>query len=78
MNEKQQLLFETLQGFKYDPEAFILYVFPWGVKGTPLEKYPSTSSMADENVCRYSTTFSKRSGVKETLTHVSSFLLQYQ
>ncbi|MCU7888870.1 MAG: terminase [Candidatus Thiodiazotropha sp. (ex Lucinoma aequizonata)] len=40
MNEKQQLLFETLQGFKYDPEAFVLYVFPWGVKGTPLEKYP--------------------------------------
>jgi len=22
-----------------DPEAFVLFVFPWGQKGTPLEKF---------------------------------------
>lgn len=40
MNEKEQQLFEKVQGFKYDPVGFVLFAFPWGKKGTPLEKYP--------------------------------------
>lgn len=34
---EQELITELLQ-FKYDPEGFARYAFPWGVKGTPLEK----------------------------------------
>jgi len=36
-SKEQQLITDLLQ-FKYDPEAYALYAFPWGVKGTPLEK----------------------------------------
>ncbi len=35
---KEQQLIEKLLEFKYDPLGFVLYAFPWGVKGTPLEK----------------------------------------
>jgi hypothetical protein len=34
---EQALIVDLLQ-FKYDPEGFVRYAFPWGVKGTPLEK----------------------------------------
>jgi hypothetical protein len=36
--DKEQALITELLQFKYDPEAFARYAFPWGVKGTPLEK----------------------------------------
>lgn len=39
MDKNEQLLFETIQGFKYDPVGFVNFAFPWGVKGTPLERY---------------------------------------
>ena len=35
--QEQQLLTDIFT-FKYDPLGFVLYAFPWGVKGTPLEK----------------------------------------
>ena len=35
--EEQQLLTDILS-YKYDPLGFVMYAFPWGVKGTPLEK----------------------------------------
>jgi hypothetical protein len=38
-NEQQQLMVEILK-FKYDPLGFVLFAFPWGVKGTPLERFP--------------------------------------
>lgn len=44
MNEKEQLLFEKVQGFKYDPVGFVLFAFPWGKKGTPLASYPKPRS----------------------------------
>jgi hypothetical protein len=31
-------LVEDLAGFELDPYGFVLYAFPWGVPGTPLEK----------------------------------------
>jgi hypothetical protein len=34
---EQALIVDLLQ-FKYDPEGFVRYAFPWGVKGTPLER----------------------------------------
>lgn len=34
----EQDLITTLLGFRYDPEGFVRYAFPWGVKGTPLER----------------------------------------
>jgi len=37
---KEQELMEALLQFKYDPYGFVMYAFPWGVKGTPLEKFP--------------------------------------
>lgn len=37
-SSKEQQLITDLLEFKYDPEAYALYAFPWGVKGTPLEK----------------------------------------
>lgn len=36
-NREQDLITDILQ-FKYDPEGFVRYAFPWGVKNTPLEK----------------------------------------
>ena len=36
-SQEQQLLTE-LFSFQYDPLAFVLFAFPWGVKGTPLER----------------------------------------
>ena len=36
--DKEQALITELLQFKYDPEGFARYAFPWGVKGTPLEK----------------------------------------
>lgn len=35
---KEQELITNLLQYKYDPLGFALYAFPWGVKGTPLEK----------------------------------------
>lgn len=35
---KEQELISEIFSFKYDPEGFVLYAFPWGVKNTPLEK----------------------------------------
>lgn len=32
-------LAEDLARFEFDPYGFVLYAFPWGVEGTPLEKY---------------------------------------
>ena len=39
--EDEQLLMSKLwsPSLKDDPEAFVLYVFPWGQKGTPLEYF---------------------------------------
>lgn len=36
-SNEQELVADLLQ-FKYDPLGFVMYAFPWGVKGTPLEK----------------------------------------
>lgn len=37
-SHKEQELIERLLQFKYDPYGFVMYAFPWGVKGTPLER----------------------------------------
>lgn len=37
-NREQELL-ETILSFKYDPEGYVRYAFPWGEKGTPLERF---------------------------------------
>lgn len=39
--EEEQLLMTQLwsPALKNDPEAFVLFVFPWGQQGTPLEKF---------------------------------------
>ena len=34
-------LIKNIGKFKYDPLGFVMYVFPWGLKGSPLENYPS-------------------------------------
>lgn len=34
----EQDLITTLLGFRYDPEGFVRYAFPWGKEGTPLAK----------------------------------------
>ena len=39
MNEKQQIA-EEIAGFYADPLGYVLYAFPWGVKGTALESFP--------------------------------------
>jgi len=39
-NSKQQLIFDIFDMYD-DPLAFILYAFPWGKKGTPLENFPN-------------------------------------
>lgn len=36
--QKEQLLIEEIVSFKNDPLGFVMYAFPWGVRGTPLEK----------------------------------------
>lgn len=36
----QQQLAEDIFGFFADPKSFVLYAFPWGEKGTPLEDFP--------------------------------------
>lgn len=36
----QQQLAEDIFGFFADPRSFVLYNFPWGEKGTPLEDFP--------------------------------------
>lgn len=38
VNEKDQELMTQLLQFKYDPEMFVRYAFPWGEKGKPLER----------------------------------------
>lgn len=38
-SNKEQELMEAIWAFKYDPEGYAMYSFPWGVKGTPLEKF---------------------------------------
>lgn len=37
-NEVMQMLYSDL--LRENPLAFVLYVFPWGKKGTPLERFP--------------------------------------
>lgn len=39
--DNEQELMEAIFSFKYDPLGFVLYAFPWGVKGTPLERFPA-------------------------------------
>lgn len=34
----ERLLVEDIAGFTHDPLGYVLYVYPWGVKGTALEK----------------------------------------
>jgi len=36
---QEQELLTSLLSFKYDPEGFVDYAFPWGVKGKPLERF---------------------------------------
>lgn len=36
----QQQLAEDIFSFFADPKSYVLYAFPWGVKGTPLEDFP--------------------------------------
>ena len=36
-SKEQELITQILQ-YKYDPEGFVRYAFPWGVPGTPLAK----------------------------------------
>lgn len=33
----EMMLADEVMGFTHDPLGFVLYAFPWGVKGTPLE-----------------------------------------
>lgn len=42
--EHEQQLISQLLTFKYDPEGFARYAFPWGVKNTPLEKFDAPRS----------------------------------
>ena len=39
--DDEQLLMSQLWSpvVKDDPEAFVLFAFPWGVKNTPLERF---------------------------------------
>ena len=37
--EFDQQLAEDLAAFEFDPYGFALYAFPWGVPGTPLERF---------------------------------------
>ena len=37
-SDKEQELMAKIWSFKYDPEGFVMYAFPWGVKGQPLER----------------------------------------
>lgn len=37
--DNEQELLESILSYKRDPEGFVLYAFPWGVKNTPLEKF---------------------------------------
>ena len=39
MSKEQRLLTDVF-GFFDDPLSFVLYAFPWGVKGTLLEDFP--------------------------------------
>jgi hypothetical protein len=32
-------LYTRILSFKYDPVGFVMYAFPWGKTGTPLEKF---------------------------------------
>ena len=36
--QEQELITNVLT-FKYDPEGFVNYVFPWGKEGTPLARF---------------------------------------
>lgn len=36
--DPQLLLIEDIASFRDDPFGYVMYAFPWGVKGTPLEK----------------------------------------
>lgn len=35
--DPEQMLAAEVMGFTHDPLGFVLYAYPWGVKGTPLE-----------------------------------------
>lgn len=38
-SKNEQELIEALLEYKYDPEGFVLFAFPWGVPNTPLAKF---------------------------------------
>jgi len=43
-SNKEQELITAILRFKYDPEGYVRYAFPWGVKGTPLARFPGPRS----------------------------------
>lgn len=43
-SQNEQALITDLLQYKYDPLGFVLYAFPWGVTGTPLEKFEGPRS----------------------------------
>lgn len=47
--DNEQQLMEEILSYKYDPEGFVLYAYPWGVKNTPLERFkkPRTWQMTE-------------------------------
>ena len=44
----EQLLFEKILSFKYDPVGFVKYVFPWGERNSPLETQSLRQWQSDE------------------------------
>ncbi len=52
MNKKDQDLFSRILSFKYDPLSFCRYVFPWGVKKTPLANIPDLRTWQIEELER--------------------------
>ena len=40
-SNKEQALMTDIFSFKYDPLGYVLYSFPWGVRNTPLAKFPA-------------------------------------
>lgn len=51
-SSNEQQLFEELLTYKYDPEGFVLYAFPWGVKNTPLAKFDKPRTWQTEEFQR--------------------------
>ena len=50
-DKEQELITELLQ-FKYDPDGFVRYSFPWGVKGTPLAQMDGPRQWQVDEFCR--------------------------